>query len=266
MVLLGLSIAWALPTWREAQAAPSAASGSTERWQAWSPERVAALNAEGRTVFVDFTAAWCVTCQVNKRSTLERRDVDGRDGHGARGAAARRLDAPRRHHQQRAVTPGHATACRCMRSIDRGRRSRRCCPNCSAFQPCATRWRCEPRSRRNEVLVVCIGARRRAGIRRHRHRRPTRAGFQRHRRQRQGRVARRLQRQDRRPRMGQPRLPVRAQALRQRQHAGHAEGRGRQGRGLACRSTPPRKVTTTTRSRPTWRRGCSRKRPPPRTR
>jgi thiol:disulfide interchange protein len=69
VTLLGLSIAWALPTWREAQAAPTAASG-TERWQAWSPERVATLNAEGRTVFVDFTAAWCVTCQVNKRSTL----------------------------------------------------------------------------------------------------------------------------------------------------------------------------------------------------
>jgi thiol:disulfide interchange protein len=69
VALLGASIAWALPTWREAQAAPTAAS-STERWQAWSPERVASLNAEGRTVFVDFTAAWCVTCQVNKRSTL----------------------------------------------------------------------------------------------------------------------------------------------------------------------------------------------------
>jgi thiol:disulfide interchange protein len=70
VALLGASIAWALPTWREAQAAPASASGNTERWQAWSPERVAALNAEGRTVFVDFTAAWCVTCQVNKRSTL----------------------------------------------------------------------------------------------------------------------------------------------------------------------------------------------------
>ena len=69
VALLGMSIAWALPTWREAQAAPASVS-SAERWQAWTPERVAALNAEGRAVFVDFTAAWCVTCQVNKRSTL----------------------------------------------------------------------------------------------------------------------------------------------------------------------------------------------------
>jgi len=69
VVSLGLALSWALPSWREAQAAASAPSAEA-RWQPWSAERVAALNAEGRAVFVDFTAAWCVTCQVNKRTTL----------------------------------------------------------------------------------------------------------------------------------------------------------------------------------------------------
>jgi thiol:disulfide interchange protein DsbD len=68
-LLLGAVLAWALPTWHEAKAA-SPSPAADQRWQPWSAARVAALNAEGRTVFVDFTAAWCVTCQVNKRTTL----------------------------------------------------------------------------------------------------------------------------------------------------------------------------------------------------
>ena len=43
--------------------------------EAWSPQRVEALTAEGRPVFVDFTATWCVNCQANKRSTLQKAAV-----------------------------------------------------------------------------------------------------------------------------------------------------------------------------------------------
>ena len=105
VVLLGAVLTWALPSWREASAATSFASVD-ERWQPWSTERVAALNAEGRTVFVDFTAAWCVTCQVNKRTTLSDKAVLADFDAQARDPAARRLDAPRRRHQRRVVAPG----------------------------------------------------------------------------------------------------------------------------------------------------------------
>jgi thiol:disulfide interchange protein DsbD len=39
-------------------------------WQAWSPAALHTQLTAGRTVFVDFTAAWCVTCQYNKKTTL----------------------------------------------------------------------------------------------------------------------------------------------------------------------------------------------------
>jgi thiol:disulfide interchange protein DsbD len=75
VLLMAAALFWAGPSLRqEAVAAPGAVSAS-DAWQPWSAERVAQARAEGRPVFVDFTAAWCVTCQFNKRGTLARAEV-----------------------------------------------------------------------------------------------------------------------------------------------------------------------------------------------
>ncbi|HEY7901491.1 MAG TPA: protein-disulfide reductase DsbD domain-containing protein [Caulobacteraceae bacterium] len=53
----------------EPPAAVAAPAGSLAP-QPWSPERQAALRAAGTPVLVNFTAAWCVTCQVNERTAF----------------------------------------------------------------------------------------------------------------------------------------------------------------------------------------------------
>jgi thiol:disulfide interchange protein DsbD len=53
----------------------AARTDSTRAWQPFTPDVVAHYQAQGRPVFVDFTADWCLSCQVNERVVLERPDV-----------------------------------------------------------------------------------------------------------------------------------------------------------------------------------------------
>ena len=49
---------------------PSVTAGEGINWQPFSQARLDALRAEGKPVFIDFTAAWCITCKVNERIAL----------------------------------------------------------------------------------------------------------------------------------------------------------------------------------------------------
>ncbi len=50
-------------------------NGEGIEWQAFSPELVRELRAQKRAVFIDFTAAWCLSCQVNERVALANPEV-----------------------------------------------------------------------------------------------------------------------------------------------------------------------------------------------
>ena len=72
--VLGLQTGWwdndQAPTQSTLSASESGASRPSIVWEAWSEDKVRAARKDGRPVFIDFTAAWCVTCQFNKKTTF----------------------------------------------------------------------------------------------------------------------------------------------------------------------------------------------------
>jgi thiol:disulfide interchange protein DsbD len=54
------------------------AAGKGNDWIPFTPDVVEKYRAQGRPVLVDFTASWCLSCQVNERVVLDRADVQQR--------------------------------------------------------------------------------------------------------------------------------------------------------------------------------------------
>jgi thiol:disulfide interchange protein/DsbC/DsbD-like thiol-disulfide interchange protein len=60
-------------------AAPSTSTASGGlQWEPFTPAALEKYRAQGKPVFVDFTASWCLSCQVNERVVLNRSDVQQR--------------------------------------------------------------------------------------------------------------------------------------------------------------------------------------------
>jgi len=64
LLALGLMTGW-----------PRAAAPTEVTWEKWSPQALAQLRAQGRYIYVDFTARWCATCQANKKLVFGSQDV-----------------------------------------------------------------------------------------------------------------------------------------------------------------------------------------------
>jgi thiol:disulfide interchange protein len=88
-IAVAIVLAAMLPRAGANAAASRVASGGLP-YQQFSAARLAALNAEHKPVFVNLTAAWCITCLVNERATLDREAV--RDAFASHGVVALKGD------------------------------------------------------------------------------------------------------------------------------------------------------------------------------
>jgi thiol:disulfide interchange protein DsbD len=72
-----VGISYYVPALASATAATGAASATAtaSAWQPWSADAVQQSLAAGDPVFVDFTASWCLSCQVNERVALSQPEV-----------------------------------------------------------------------------------------------------------------------------------------------------------------------------------------------
>jgi thiol:disulfide interchange protein DsbD len=80
LLVAGVALGWPQPPPAVGSSSTGAGGASGKgayavAWQPWSPEAVAAAQAAGRTIYVDFTARWCATCQTNKAAVFSSSEV-----------------------------------------------------------------------------------------------------------------------------------------------------------------------------------------------
>ena len=73
IAIIGLVTAW--PDSISDSRAENGNPHAENDWVPFSKQKIADLRAQGKAVFVDFTATWCITCQVNKRIALNQAEV-----------------------------------------------------------------------------------------------------------------------------------------------------------------------------------------------
>ncbi|MDB5804069.1 MAG: putative ThiO:disulfide interchange protein [Betaproteobacteria bacterium] len=91
VLVAGIFSAWPRDDATQAATPVSSQSGP---WGAFSKAALAQASAAGKPVFIDFTAAWCVTCQVNKKVVLETTAVH--EAFAAKNVVLMRADWTRR--------------------------------------------------------------------------------------------------------------------------------------------------------------------------
>jgi thiol:disulfide interchange protein len=77
IALLLLAALAPLASLRSLAAPAAAAAGEGKTWQAWTPQRLDELRRAGKPVFVNMTAAWCITCLFNEGAALSSDDFAG---------------------------------------------------------------------------------------------------------------------------------------------------------------------------------------------
>lgn len=75
ILLCVVGLNWYAPGKLASQPETETGSQARPQWEPWSQDALSKYQAQGRPVLVDFTADWCLSCQVNERVALRQPEV-----------------------------------------------------------------------------------------------------------------------------------------------------------------------------------------------